>query len=350
VFFSAERCHMVATNGHALAIVHVVPEEGDVTGWITPEVLQAWRKAAAKNPYLKHGAKLQATEEELILTTPEGQQRFRRPTYRPGSFPHYDAVIPTDYSDQPAFTLDIRLLVKLAEAIGFVDTRTGKSAMVAVFPSKDNRGAHLVKTSKDGPLGIIMPVRAPDEEKDWLTTLAAVDTRFQAELEEAKQFAAKQAAVQAAPEDDEDDEDDEEEEEFVPVAYRSEDGSTFYQHKNGEMTDTEAYDEADLIYATLEQLIENEGEFTKVEPDVCVAGSPAVNGICGDADCVCARTAKPVEEPVMEPVAEAEPEAEPVYEEPVVAAEDESQEVAEVAQINRKPARKSRRARKEKAA
>jgi hypothetical protein len=363
VFFNAERCHLVATNGHCLAIVHVVPEEGDVTGWITPEVMQAWRKEVAKNPYLKRGTQLKATKTELILTTVDGQRIFRRPEYRENSFPQYDAVIPAGYARKPAFTLDIRLLAKLVEALGFVDTRTGKSSMVAVFPSADNRGAHLVKTSQHGPLGIIMPVRADDEKSPWLTSLAAVDGHFQEELEAAKQIVAAQAARDAKAAEEEDDEEEEENEAaYVPVEYRSNDGFTFWLQEDGTLSDAQDPHEADLIYDDLDQLNEQEARtFFKVG-DVCIAGSPAENGICGDPDCVCSRTAKPVvvvEDPV-EPVIEldaAEPESEPI-EEPVVAAEDESQEVAEVesqevaevAEIDRKPARKSRRSRKERAA
>jgi len=203
VFFDAERGHMVATNGHALAVVHVVPEEGDTTGWITCEALQVWRKVMAKAPsYTAQRVKLECRPEVLVVTAADGnQQIFRRPEYRKGSFPDYDLVFPKGVSEKPAFLLDINLLKKLVDALGTVDTLNGKSSpMVAVFPSADNSTAHLVKTSQSGPIGIIMPMRAPDEKAGWLTTLEAVDAHFILERNAAN---CKAKAVAAAAEEEE---------------------------------------------------------------------------------------------------------------------------------------------------
>jgi len=181
VYFDARKCHLVATDGHVMAVVHCVPEEGDTTGWITPESLRAWRDALKRNRKLPQTVRF-TCGEKLTVTTLDGVQSFERPAYE-GNFPHYEAVMPKHVKEKPAFTVDIDLLYRLVEALGYPHTMTGKSRMVAIFPSKDNRSAHLVKTSQEGPIGIIMPVRANDEQEGWLTTLEAVDARFQKDLE-----------------------------------------------------------------------------------------------------------------------------------------------------------------------
>jgi len=207
VWFNAEKGHLVATNGHALVCLHVVAEEGDVTGWITPESLRVYRKVMGKTP--KYGTprpvQFTAGETEITITDWEGnQQSMKRPDVKTsGKFPNYEAVIPTGYKSEPAFTLDVKLLLKVVEALGFMDTLNSKqSSMVAVFPSKDNRTAHLVKTSMTGPIGIIMPMKADDEKTGWLTSLDAVDARFAATEKERKEAAARhaEAAVKAEQE------------------------------------------------------------------------------------------------------------------------------------------------------
>jgi hypothetical protein len=210
VWLNAEKGHLVATNGHALVCLHVIAEEGDVTGWITPESLRVYRKLMSKIP--KYSRNLEtvsfiASEKELVITDHEGnRQSLKRPGKELGQFPNYEAVIPKGFKDEPAFTLDVKLLLKVVEALGFMDTLNSKqSSMVAVFPSKDNKTAHLVKTSMTGPLGIIMPMKADDEKTGWLTSIAAVDARFAKTEKERKEAAARaaEAAVQAAKEEEE---------------------------------------------------------------------------------------------------------------------------------------------------
>lgn len=327
VFFSVEKCHLVATNGHALAVVHVVPEEGDITGWITTPALQAWRKAVTAAKYNKHLVKLQALEKSLVITDGQGNtQTLDRPSYSKGAFPNYEAVFPIEVADKPAFTLDYKLLVKLVEALGPVETLTGKSSMVAVFPSKDNRSPHLVKTSMNGPIGIIMPVRADDEKANWLTSLEAVDAHFHLQIGKVKEKAESEAAEKAK---------EAEREAALRAAgkgetkatgkvFVTEDGYKFYEYENGVYGDHEDPAQADQMYESFEELNDCEG--------------------------------------VTEMQAEAEPAPEPVYEaseerelaevisisEAPVPAEDESQETAET---EAKPAPKTKgRTKKTKAA
>jgi hypothetical protein len=268
VLFVAERGHLVATNGHCLAIVQVVAEEGDVTGWITPEALAAWRAAVKGIP--KYSPKtlvhFTAAKDKLIVRNHHGnEQNFVRPRFDGSkSFPDYDRVFPNDYSDKPAFTLDIELLYKLVQALGHTETVTGKSSMVAVFPSKDNKGPHLVKTCKDGPLGIIMPVRADGEKDNWLTTIKAVDKHFAKQVKEKEKVAkkSKEATKVAVAKAEAKSEPvgqptPKQIEAFEGDRYETEDGVQFYQYEDGSLGDHPDIDKADLMYDSLEELKEN---------------------------------------------------------------------------------------------
>lgn len=251
VYFDAQRCHLVASNGHALVVVHVVPEEGDVTGYITPAALQAWRKALAKTP--KYGrqnqTRFQALEDKLVVTDFEGQQQtFARPAK--GQFANYDAVFPEVKTDKPAFTLDINLLLKTAMALGWPDTLNSKqSTMVAVFPSADNKSPHLVKTTKNGPIGIIMPMRADDEKDGWLTSLKAVDEHFRIQL--------NQATAAAVAKEQTEEKRIAEAKAGIKRVLQTEDGVKFYEYADGSLGDNEDPDAADLYYNDLEELLEH---------------------------------------------------------------------------------------------
>jgi hypothetical protein len=220
VYYNPERGHLVATNGHIMTMAFVTANEGDTEGWITPESLIAYRQVIAKMPtYLRdksEAVKFKATEAQLIITDFEGNQRiFKRPEFK-GNFPNYQAVMPKTPGASPAFTLDFLLLKRVVESLGYPDILNSRtpSTMIAVFPAEDGNTACLVKTSQVGPIGIIMPIRAPDEAGGWLTTIEQVDGRYNGirtrdkEISETKQK--KEAEIIASRVDDEDEDEEDE--------------------------------------------------------------------------------------------------------------------------------------------
>lgn len=219
VFFDVAKGHLVATNGVGLVITHVFAEEGDVTGYVTVEAMQAYRKALSKIPKLQKNSpvKLQALADTLVVTDNSGNtQIFKRPHCpETNPFCNYEAVMPKKVAAQPAFCLDIDQLKNLVDSIGYVDVLTGRSRMIAIFPPEDGNKVCLVKTSMSGPVGIIMPIRTPDEVGGWLTTLEQVDARFaekhQPKVEDSV-AAAEEADEEELDEIDEDEEGDDEDE------------------------------------------------------------------------------------------------------------------------------------------
>lgn len=182
VYFDVAKGHLVATNGIGLVLSRVIAEDGETTGWITPESLGAYRKAVQKTPkYVEESRSkvgLKALPASLIVTDWQGKEEvFVRPEFR-GGFANYEVVIPKNPGGTPGFTLDFDQLKLIVASLGYVDTLNGRSKMIAVFPSEEPGGPCLVKTSMEGPIAIIMPIKAKDEKTGWLTTIKQVDKRF----------------------------------------------------------------------------------------------------------------------------------------------------------------------------
>ena len=82
VWYNVERGHLVATNGHGLAVVHVLPDPQDVTGYLTPESLIAYRKARTTG-YTGHHSRLIAFEKEIVVTDAFGKEIHFRQSREP---------------------------------------------------------------------------------------------------------------------------------------------------------------------------------------------------------------------------------------------------------------------------
>jgi len=164
VFLDVENARAIATDGHILTVHPVMIESGDTTGWLTRESLEAYRKASKR---FDRG--LKALSDVLVVTDANGAEtRFPRPKYEPGSFPNYAAVMPKldQIANKPTLTVDYELLKRLVESVGLADNKN----MVAFFAS-DNQHPHIVKTSADGAIGIIMPLREDKNAPSWKLTL-----------------------------------------------------------------------------------------------------------------------------------------------------------------------------------
>ena len=75
-----------------------------------------------------------------------------------GTFPNIDAVLPKGkgYEGNPTITLNVSLLLKLAEALHFDYAK--RDPIVSLW-IKDDRSTILVKAGEPGAVGVIMPVR-----------------------------------------------------------------------------------------------------------------------------------------------------------------------------------------------
>lgn len=164
VYLDVANRRAVATDGHILTVHPVVIEDGDTSGWLTREALEAYRKASRKHDY-----GLKCTPTALLVQNTSVS--YPRPEYQPGSFPNYEAVMPAreSVSAKPVVTLNFELLKRLVDSLG-----TDKDGTIAIFAS-DNLRAHIVKTTADGAIGIISPLRDREEAANWKLTLAELE-------------------------------------------------------------------------------------------------------------------------------------------------------------------------------
>lgn len=153
---------LVATDGKILAMVAVSESEGkpDTAGSVPEEAM----KAAAK---LARGS-IATIHANGALSIPNGPT-YSRPESSPNDFPKYQAVVPDAASVTRRVCIDVRLLVRLAKAMGVVyvelglqeDIPANKAAPIRV------RGAcngYDTKLRDDclGVLGVLMPITFDD--------------------------------------------------------------------------------------------------------------------------------------------------------------------------------------------
>lgn len=166
---------LVATNGHAMAVVPVVPSDDDVAGWVTPDAMRAARKAAGK----MSSGEIHANGALAVKDGPT----FPRPGALGVGFPPYEAVIP-GYRQGDAGTvtvgIDAALLLELAKTLGAHKTTQGCALVHLTIKLPDvtyrpdiipvrEETEHLVlgemldpmvvSVGNDPAVGIIMPVR-----------------------------------------------------------------------------------------------------------------------------------------------------------------------------------------------
>jgi DNA polymerase III sliding clamp (beta) subunit (PCNA family) len=134
-----------ATDGHALAIVPVEMEDGDVPGYVTAEALKKARKAGS--------VKCNGAYE-----FPDGSTMPRRSELNDASFPDVSRVIPREEDlSSVELTFNADLLHRLARAI----TENGKHGRVITLRfRKENASTMSMRVDGDnGAFGVIMPVR-----------------------------------------------------------------------------------------------------------------------------------------------------------------------------------------------
>lgn len=148
-FLDVEHKRLMACDGHALAVVPVETEEGDVTGKITSAALKA---ARAKNALGPDGAAYIQANGSLRL--PISGQTFTRPDFV--AFPTVEQVIPTlDPDTSLAISFNPDLLLRLCRALGVERDRP----IVMRFNTGTDQPFTVEAGSAPGALGVLMPVR-----------------------------------------------------------------------------------------------------------------------------------------------------------------------------------------------
>lgn len=178
-YFDADKGRLVATNGLAMVVTSVEAERGEISGMVPVAALRAYWAALAKVNWNERLVGIFCFKENVVvsdLMNGGHEQVFPRGS-QSATFPNYEAVLPAekdvDIEGPPTITFDINLLVDLVAAIGLAGDKA-----VSIWASKDPKGGSLlVKTSAQGPIGVLMPMR-PSSSK-WLTTIQQIDERIE---------------------------------------------------------------------------------------------------------------------------------------------------------------------------
>ena len=148
---------MIATNGHVLAVLPVLPCVDDVTGTVPVDAIKAARAKGAECGGDSGECYLSANSD---VSTANGA-RFQRPDE---TFVDYEKVIPKKPQNDPDIILDAALLKRLSDALH--NRKGGKDCRLAFWFSKTDRGAvdsggsvRVQPPHDDERVGVIMPCR-----------------------------------------------------------------------------------------------------------------------------------------------------------------------------------------------
>ena len=146
-YLDVEGKQLIATDGHKLVFVPVVPEDGDVSGYVTGKALAAARKLAKRTePSIRCNGALELTDG-TVLPRPENQ-----------AFPvdGVKRVIP-DTKGCKIVSFNAQLLLDIAKAIG--EGKDTIATVVILHLPEDNTRAIKVTKSGTEAFGVLMPVR-----------------------------------------------------------------------------------------------------------------------------------------------------------------------------------------------
>jgi hypothetical protein len=170
--YDLQKQRLVVTNGHALAMVPVTPDEGDASGWVSIDALKAARKAAGG----RSEAEIHANGS---LAISDGVT-FPRPNVET-AFPPYEQVVPDYRQGSPGTVtigLNAALLLELAKALGAHKKKSGPMIYLTIklpkaigpdIPKKPNTSSLMLDAMLDPvvisagederAIGVIMPCR-----------------------------------------------------------------------------------------------------------------------------------------------------------------------------------------------
>lgn len=155
VQLDVEKKRLLATDGHILASIPVVPAADDHSGLIPVDAFKAARRMQRET---KQDAMI-AVNGSVRLTAGNVQAEFQKAD---GTFPNWERVM-MPAKGRCTIAFDVDLLVRLAKAIDTRDTSTQKSRPRYVeFWVKDQSSAIAVKVQgcPDDSIGVLMPVRS----------------------------------------------------------------------------------------------------------------------------------------------------------------------------------------------
>lgn len=155
---NVQRRELAATDGHRMVVVPVDIEEGDVTGPITVEALEAARKYDKKTPQVRVFA-----NGSLQVGWDDKGPTFRRPSGKDLKFPPYTKLMgPPKAEHHFVLGISARYLTQAAAALGteditltvYFDQRDGWADLHPVFV-RDNsltpKGECIVMPMKIAP-------------------------------------------------------------------------------------------------------------------------------------------------------------------------------------------------------
>jgi hypothetical protein len=142
---------LVCTNGHIVAALEVECEPDDTAGPIPRTALEL----AQKNPCEWNGLVQMPVNGDCIAVRAPGSPRFPRES--DGEFPRWKAVVPLKDETLVRISLNPRLLLDLAKAIGGMNDEMQRVTLQ--IPSE--RGQPIRVEAKHG-YGAIMPITIDD--------------------------------------------------------------------------------------------------------------------------------------------------------------------------------------------
>jgi len=157
-YFDAKDKHLIVTNGHILALVPCIVEDGDISGLIPARAIELARDVQKRIPAherdKKHASvRVLKSKKVSVKNQHDGEETITNGLS--GIFPNWKAVIPEWVKGKPVTCLSIGFLRNLLDAL------TSKSARVDGLGLwiKDDQSAVMVAPCDGSGFGVIMPMR-----------------------------------------------------------------------------------------------------------------------------------------------------------------------------------------------
>ncbi len=143
---------LVATNGKTLAVVRCQEAEEDETEGIIPRVAIERSLKGKKN----QPAHIMCYEDECVVQQPGEIAKY--PREEEGKFPDWRSVVPKKSSADFSVSLNPKLLLELAQAIGISDQAEQSVILYYTFGERTCDTPVLVTLHTGANYGVIMPV------------------------------------------------------------------------------------------------------------------------------------------------------------------------------------------------
>lgn len=159
-YLDVEKQRIVATNGRTLAIVPVVVDEGDTSGYVSAHCLREARKAAKGKEHIVMGLAVECViggQSAIIERDGDG----RLPAGKP--YPSVDQVIPNPKENDCMIAIDAQQLWMLAQAIGtkgvVLRFNSAELTAITVSPCLNTKFNGSFPPADRSARGYLMPVQ-----------------------------------------------------------------------------------------------------------------------------------------------------------------------------------------------